>query len=116
MRFSNLMVWIMMLTFLNLSFGYGYKNAVVLDRNLTFKREMYESKKFIYESFCKTCRGDGFDSLVDWQKTCKAMWKLDYIAWGKAEDFMIDENMENGELLYGQWRGPFGAGEIYCRK
>ncbi len=79
------------------------------------KKMLFDSSRFISESFRETCNGKGFKSFVDWQKTCKAMWKLDYISWTRADSFMLVENPDKGDLFYGKWIGPYGDGQVYGR-
>lgn len=70
---------------------------------------------FISESFSKTCSGNGFESLNQWQMVCREMFNLDYIGWGKAESFSeINENAES-ILYYGKWISFSGEGEVYSR-
>ena len=78
----------------------------------------YDSQRFIYESFKKTCEGKGFSCLLDWQNYCRNNWKLDYIGFSEAEEFCNDFQLNSkGEvLMYGKWKGPYGEGEVYCIK
>lgn len=61
-----------------------------------------DSYEFISESFRAACDGYGFSSLEDWEKTVRAMWKL--------EDIKIEQK---GELVHLVWQGPDGNGEIF---
>ena len=64
------------------------------------------SLNFISQSFCNMCSGKGFKDLNEWEKTCSALWNLESIEWEAA-----------GETLYrGCWCGPWGKGEVYCKK
>ena len=72
-----------------------------------------EKLKFISESFENACQGKGFDSLIQWQKTCRAMWNLNYIGWSKASDFMIVNDKNDSVLMYGTWKSESYNGEIY---
>lgn len=73
-----------------------------------------DSTAFIAESFRKACYSEDF-SFADWQKMCKALWKLDYIGWADADSFMQIPH-EDGEIVYyGTWKGDCGDGEVYCR-
>ena len=78
----------------------------------------YDSQRFIYESFKKTCEGKGFSCFLDWQNYCRNNWKLDYIGFSEAEEFCNDFQLNSkGEvLMYGKWKGPYGEGEVYCIK
>lgn len=82
--------------------------------------KVYVQKVFIAESFKNTCCGNGFSDLEEWQKCCRQMFSLEYIAWCPAQEFMIDEQSNNlGELMYGKWicknESSKASGEIYCR-
>ncbi len=74
-------------------------------------------RKFIEESFKNTCHGKGFSDLNEWQKTCRALFSLDYIAWSDAAEFMdvCDEDTK-GKLFYGKWSATYFEGEVYCRR
>lgn len=66
---------------------------------------------FISESFRKTCRGEGFANLEEWGRSCRALWGLEEI-----EFETVEENIAGREkLLKGNWTGPYGSGEVYCR-
>jgi len=83
-------------------------------------QQAYQEKNFIAESFKNTCQGKGFKNLDEWQITCRQLFKLDYIAWTFAEDFMIDEAKNCGEpLVYGSWISQSEknglSGEVYSR-
>ncbi len=127
MRFVYLFASLAVMLLLSAGLNYEIKSLEKISAKKNLVRKEFESGRFISESFanaCKgqntfngqnTCKGRGFESLVQWQKTCKAMWDLDYIGWSKADSFMNVENPEKGQLLYGRWIGPYGNGEIYYR-
>jgi len=115
MRFVELVVFIIIQTFLTFALSSSIGICRELNREVIEKKMSFESSRFISESFKKTCSGKCFESLVDWQKTCKAMWKLEYISWTRADSFMVDENSDKGDLLYAKWIGPYGDGEVYSR-
>ncbi|MCR4742530.1 MAG: hypothetical protein K5866_06650 [Treponema sp.] len=74
------------------------------------------TQKFIVESFKNTCQKKGFESLNEWQVTCREMFNLDYIAWTEAEDFMkVSYEKSTGKLMYGRWISSLCQGEVYCR-
>ena len=78
-------------------------------------------KRFIAESFRQTCKGRGFETLEEWQLTCRRLFKLEYIAWCSSDDFMIDDaGGDNSPLMYGKWIAGEEysdmSGEVYCRK
>ena len=90
----------------------------LLKRNETANSFMRKAtaNRFISESFRKTCNGNGFESLNEWQITCRAMWKLDYIGWADARDFMeVSYAVSEKNLMYGKWNGSVADGEVYCR-
>lgn len=99
-----------------ISLDCGIQNCIKTKNKLEEEKWKNESFQFISESFRKTCCGEGFPSLNEWQKNCKTMWNLEYIGWANAEDFMEVQNPEKGKLFYGTWVGPYGRGEVYCRK
>lgn len=73
------------------------------------------SSKFISESFRKTCWGQGFGSLNEWQKKCAVMWNLEYIGWTTTDSFMEDFTGDRKKIYYGTWKGKYGSGEVYVR-
>ena len=95
-------------------FGKDFKSNVAILKNEK-KNEL--DRKFIEESFKNTCCGKGFSDLNEWQKTCRSLFSLDYIAWSDATEFMDvnDENSE-GKLFYGKWTSSSFEGEVYCRR
>ncbi len=107
MRFSTLIVMIVFLAVLNISVRDAMFSIKTLDSKVRKAHNCYAAKSFIAQSFKNTCEGKGFDSLEQWQLCCRAMFKLDYIAWSPAENFMIDKAAQNGEsgLMYGRWEG-----------
>jgi hypothetical protein len=92
-----------------------------LSKSVENKKSSVINNEFIYKSFINTCKGEmcgskkGFSSLNEWQVSCRAMFDLDYISWGNADEFMV-VNSEKEKLLYGKWFGKSINGEIYCRK
>lgn len=115
MKFSDVIVSLVFLSMFFCEFNYGYVSyKKLLEKKESIQSEV-ESCKFISESFRKTCEGNGFESLKEWQKVCKSLWKLDYIGFADADSFMIVENNSQKKLIYGRWIGPFGHGEVYCR-
>lgn len=94
----------------------GIEKCLDVKQKVEYQRKSLESYRFITESFRKTCNGEGFNSLNEWQQKCGSLWELEYIGWANANEFLEVENKESGELFYGRWIGPFGNGEVYCRK
>lgn len=105
-----------------------------LEANLNDIKNETCSKRFIAESFRKTCNGTGFKDLEEWQLVCRSLFSLDYIAWCDAEEFMIDpvkeeaaesvglcnfyEIVNDNTLFYGKWMSSDDSeinGEVYCR-
>jgi len=115
MRFHNILL-IMCLLALFTSVGNStvqtYLNLISENRELLEKKD---STRFISESFINTCEGNGFESLYEWQRRCKAMFCLDYLGWGKAESFIDDSKINTENLMYGKWKSSLGEGEIYFR-
>lgn len=70
----------------------------------------YSAKKFIAQSFKKTCQGYGFKSLEQWQLACKSLFTLDSISYQVCE--------EEG-LMYAQWTGNGKyvncSAQVFCK-
>lgn len=116
MKFIDALVFMFFLSLMVFIYGYSLKSVNRTEEAAFKAKQKFESMEFISESFRNTCNGTGFSSLKEWQKTCKAMWKLDYIGWSEAEDFMEVSKSEKGILMYGKWNGIYGSGEVFCRK
>lgn len=84
----------------------------LFDKNFSIENETCACR-FISESFKNTCDGNGFENLNQWQKTCREMWNLKYIAWCDARDFLPIPNEYDKKVLYGKWIGNNWEGEIY---
>jgi len=91
-------------------FGNCFLELDSREQELVYQKE---SLSFISQSFVNCCRGHGFSDLNEWQKCCRAMWSLDYIAWSDAASFMP---LEGGKLVYAKWNNEALSGEIYCKK
>ena len=115
MRFASLLLFSVFMGLFSFAATSEIKLFGETEKRKLQTQRRYESLSFISESFKNSVRGQGFTSLVQWQKTCKAMFCLDYIAWTEAENFMVVENGKSGKLLYGKWIGPYGEGNVYCR-
>ena len=97
MRFSDLIL-VMLLTGLFASSLSGQIKALgQIEERLEGLQIQADSYSFISESFRKTCRGQAFYSLDEWEKTCKAMWPLDYISWQQ-----LDSN-QGQKIFCGKW-------------
>lgn len=80
-------------------------------------REMKDERNmlvFVSESFRNTCENKGFDSLENWQKSCRAMWNLSYIGFTFADSFM-DYDFSDSKIVYGSWIYKDKNYEVYCR-
>lgn len=76
-------------------------------------RKQVDCFKFVSKSFVNTCQGKGFKDLNQWQKTCRALWDIQYIGWSSADDFLeVPENKKNN-LFYGTWKSDISNGEVY---
>ena len=84
----------------------AYKNISKLDERLELVKGKADSLVFISESFSAACKGEGFSSVEEWEETCKSLWKLEEISWQKNDD----------GLLRAVWSGPYGSGEVYCKR
>lgn len=113
MRYMELLV----IMFLLSTFGIFVTSTIGI-----YKRLFTENAKildetsaclFISQSFKNTCDGTGFDSLYQWQKSCKSMWNLKYIAWCDARDFLPIPGEYEKKVLYGKWIGENWEGEVY---
>ncbi len=63
------------------------------------------SLKFISQSFSNVSSGKGFKDFYEWEKSCRAIWKLEEIEW----------EVSGADLYSCSWKGPWGSGEAYCR-
>lgn len=94
-----------------------------------WKSVLKEENAFIQEMFVETCNGNGFNSLDEWKSVCSEKFKLDYITWSRASEFIVENDEANKEsevgessvdnqsfLYYGRWHGKNGYGEVYARK
>lgn len=117
MRLADVVV---LLVLLGILFTGGMNCARTIQKyneEITVYRRKASADYFIAESFRKTCRGEGFENLNKWQSCCRAMWNLEYIAWADASDFMIvDYDLNDKILMYGEWDGKETSGEVYCRR
>lgn len=120
MRFSTLIVVIVFLGIIGVSVHQAAWYTNELGSRAENTRQCFWTKKFIVQSFKNTCDGKGFESLEEWQLTCRTMFDLEYIAWCPAEEFMVIENEEDkGNLMYAVWTGNKAlkacSGEVYYR-
>lgn len=118
MRFLETLMFLVVLICMESAVACGFQSYIKLCNQVESRRNELDSIRFISETFRNTCRGNGkgFSDLVEWQKTCKALWQLDYIGWSQADAFMELEDTKSDILLFGTWSGAVGKGEVYCRK
>ncbi|MBR1638352.1 MAG: hypothetical protein IJ688_03095 [Treponema sp.] len=110
MKFFDLSIYLaVLLFFMMITAGFVRQFSAMdkIERNLTLQKD---SLTFISQSFLNTCEGCGFSSLEEWQKNCRALWNLDYIAWSDAAEFLP---VSAERLLYGRWNNGYVSGEIY---
>ncbi len=120
MRFHTILLLLTFLGLVSVSLNDYAFYVKKLDSKAIDSRQVFVAKRFIAESFRNTCNGKGFKNLEEWQLCCRALFKLEYIGWCEAQDFMIDESPQLGELMYGKWIGCDDmkqcSDEVYCRK
>lgn len=141
MKYIDLIILVSFLTIFSMFFTSSIKIYGELEKRNGELASKVNEYNFIYESFCKTCEGEGFESLIEWQKKCKAMWNLDYIGWSDFSSYCWDEyedenlmgekisgneindsistrvlniNKSDGKkIFYGYWVSKNGDGEVY---
>lgn len=117
MKFTDAVLVLVIFCSLVISAECGVKSLYKLNEKANQYRRKTDAQKFISESFRKTCKGEGFKSLNEWQITCRSMWKLDYIGWCDASDFIeVSYAYSEKKLMYGKWNGNWTEGEVYCRR
>lgn len=120
MRLMEIVIVFFATVIMGISCQEGMRVCVRLNNKAERLEKQVMEKKFVSKSFIQTCEGRCFSNLNDWQVSCRNMFNLSYIAWSKAEDFLVDEAKEIGEketLFYGTWIDSSGTykGEIYAR-
>lgn len=116
MRLIDTVIIMFLLSICALSVDYEIRSFENTNKIYIQGKRKVDSYYFISESFRMTCDGKGFESFSEWQKTCRSLFGLEYIAWSDAQDFMSVDESEKGKLFYGIWSGPMGNGEVYCRR
>ena len=120
MKFHTILLLITFLSLLGLAVKDYAFYASKLDQRVIKSRQAFTAKRFIAESFRKTCEGKGFANLEEWQLCCRAMFGLEYIGWCQAQEFMIDDFEGRGLLMYGKWLASENmkdcSDEVFCRK
>lgn len=117
MKLTEIALILTLLCIVAFSSYYGLFGLKKINENSQKYKTQANAEFFISESFKKTCAGNGFKDLNDWQSKCRALWKLDYIAWSNAQDFMeVDKSRNNKDLMYGKWISEVSSGEVYCRR
>lgn len=115
MKFHNVILNLTLIVLLCAVSKENLISVVKFTRSKDFVYTRMCATKFISQSFRNCCDGYGFGNLDEWQKTCRAMFDLEYIGWCKAENFM-DLKMNVGEvLLCGTWKGLDSSGEVFCK-
>ncbi len=111
MKLIDLLLAAMLLSLSAAMLSGSVKELHKLEHAISETGDKAASIHFISESFRKTCRRKGFANLEEWSRSCRALWGLEEI------DFeTVEENMAGREkLLKGNWTGPYGSGEVYCR-
>ncbi len=81
-----------------------------LDVEINLARKKKDCVCFISKSFRNTCKGIGFETFEEWEKTCRSMWLLEEIGYG------VEESGKDKNLMFGKWNGPYGSGIVYYRR
>lgn len=120
MRFSTLIVLLFFLGIIGISIHQAAWCSKELGAREQSLRQCFRAKKFIAQSFKETCDRKGFETLEEWQLTCRSMFDLEYIAWCPAEEFLVVQNEEyTDRLMYATWKGNSAlkacSGEVYYR-
>ena len=106
MRLTDVILISVLLGFFSSVLGEAFVQMKKMDLVIEKYYLQTESLEFISQSFCNVCSGKGFKDFYEWGKSCSAMWNLERIEWETAGD----------DLYRGFWCGPFGNGEVYCKK
>lgn len=116
MKLSHLVLFIGITDFLFLDIFGSFSSCRKIYEKKEFLKKSIQTEVFLRESFKNSLDGYGFSDLNCWQKSCRAMFNLDYIAWCNAEDFMtVNYEKSAEELFYGKWSKSNFDGEIYYR-
>ena len=116
----KLHVTVLLIAFLSLAFlvfNDCVFTAIKLEQQSRACFKAFIAKRFIAESFRNSCKGEGFDSLEEWQECCKSLFNLEEINWKSVDE----QNLINEEeLMYGSWQSSSEeidfSGEVYYRK
>ncbi len=84
------------------------------DQEIRKKQLRLEQSRFISKSFVKTCDGEGFASLNQWEYTCNALCNLCSIQWEKTISSKNCQG-EDFDIFYGKWAFEDEQGEIYSK-
>ena len=106
---------VLMLTFFGLLFislnDYVFYTSR-LENKYLYLLKSFTAKRFIAESFKKTCNGDGFSNLEEWQGSCKVLFKLENINWN-----FVESSDKSIKLFYASWTGsqdsPDCSAQVY---
>lgn len=109
MRLVHIICYASLLALSASLFSTGFFETREIDRRIEKLCKKTDSLIFISRSFCNSCEGKGFENLDEWKQVCCSMWNLTDIHWIYSED-------EDNGLFYGNWKGPYGSGEVYAKK
>lgn len=73
------------------------------EQEIQKKWKSLNESRFISKSFINTCNGIGFESLDQWEETCRRLYHLDSITWEIPKD----------SIYCGKWSSESSEGEIY---
>lgn len=120
MKFTEVVIVYLFLFSLLIGATCSLKTIFRINEQSYIYRRKATADYFISESFRKTCYGNGFENLNEWQMTCRALWNLEYIGWADAEEFMeVDYSLSGKKLMYGKWLRKDAVSldcEVYCRR
>jgi len=116
MKFTVAIIFIYLSFFTSICASSGIKALAYMNGIVSEERSQAVCCRFVAESFRNTCKERGFSTLNEWQKSCRELWKLEYISWCKADSFMKVNNSESKEpLFYGRWIYKGKVYEVYSR-
>lgn len=102
MKFTSLLISLIFSFFFSAELGKSVFQLALLCEKRNEIRQSVLCRRFISRSFSNTCEGKGFKNLEEWEKVCKAMWKLDSI------NFYMEE-----KGTYGRWVKESEKYEVY---
>lgn len=105
MRFTTVIISFVLYGFVCSAAMQCVKGLCLLEKQKNEFRDTALSVRFVSKSFKNACSGYGFESLSEWQKSCRALWKLEYISY-----------TENKENLCGVWIRNSRRYEVFFKK